>query len=82
MSLQRMHLRGQMSKGTERKMTKEQFNTLMNYAYNFLKVQVPKQVTDTIFQETDTDKDGLITYVEYFQIIDKYICQKTIVAKP
>ena len=59
-------------------MTKAQFNTLMNNAYKFLGVEAPKTITDKIFDQTDKDKDSLITYVEYFQIIDNYICRKVI----
>lgn len=81
MSLQRMHLKGKMTNGADRKMTHEEFNTLMNQAYKFLSVEVPKNVTEAIFQETDTDKDNLITYVQYFQVIDKYICKKTLHTK-
>jgi hypothetical protein len=50
----------------------------MNNAYKFLNVACSKEVTTAIFEETDTDKDQLITYVQYFQIIDKYVCRKTV----
>lgn len=40
-----------------------------------MKVECPRNVCDEVFAEADQDKDGLITYVEYFKFIDKYICQ-------
>jgi Ca2+-binding EF-hand superfamily protein len=67
-----------MSHGSERKMTEVEFHTLMNNAYKFLGVECQQQVTNSIFVEADKDKDSLITYVEYFQIINKYICKKTL----
>lgn len=56
-------------------MDEQEFNTLMNNAYKFLEVECPSQVSRGIFTETDQDRDGLITYVEYFKVIDKYICR-------
>jgi hypothetical protein len=45
-----MHLQKKMSKGADRKMTAEEFNTLMNNAYKFLSVQCPQDLTNGIFQ--------------------------------
>ena len=28
-----------------------------------------------MFKATDTDNDGFITYVQYFQVIQKYVCK-------
>jgi hypothetical protein len=75
MSLQKMHKFNKMKFGSERKMTCPEFNTLMDNAYAFLGVKLSPDVAQQIFQETDTDKDNLITYVEYFQIIEKYVCK-------
>jgi hypothetical protein len=36
MSLQKMHMQNQMSHGSERKMTDEEFYQLINKAYKFL----------------------------------------------
>ncbi len=56
-------------------MTLQEFETLCNNAWKFLKVTIPSATAKDIFNEADKDKDGLITYVEYFQFIEKYICQ-------
>ena len=44
MSLQVMHRNGKMSKGSERKMTQPEFETLCNNAWKFLKVTIPNAV--------------------------------------
>lgn len=75
MSLQVMHRAGKMSKGSERKMTSSEFEMLCNNAWKFLKVSIPSGVAKQIFNDADKDRDGLITYVEYFQFIEKHICQ-------
>ena len=49
--------------------------TLINNAYKFLGVAANADLADSVFKEADKDKDGLITYVEYFQFIEKYVCQ-------
>ena len=69
MSLQVMHRANKMSHGSERKMNVEEFEKLCNNAWKFLKVSIPNQIAQQIFGEADKDRDGLITYVEYFQFI-------------
>jgi len=75
MSLQRNHRNGKMSHGKDREMTLEEFNKLLNESYTFLKVSCPADVAQFIFKNTDTNEDGLITYVQYFQVIEKYVCK-------
>jgi hypothetical protein len=74
MSLQREHRSGNISHGSERKITLAEFTKLINLAFEFLKVQIRQDVAGQIFGEVDKDKDGLITYVEYFQVIELYFC--------
>lgn len=64
-----------MSKGTERKMTLEEFTRLINLAYKFLDITCPNDVCEYIFNSVDKDGDGLITYVEYFKVIEIYACR-------
>ena len=33
------------------------------------------ELAEKVFKEADKDEDGLITYVEYFQFIEKCVCQ-------
>lgn len=56
-------------------MTAQEFEILCNNAWKFLKVSVPSGTIREIFNDADKDRDGLITYVEYFQFIEKHICQ-------
>lgn len=56
-------------------MTAPEFYDLMDRAYAFLKVQLPRDVGQFIFNDVDVDKDQLITYVEYFKVIEKFVCR-------
>jgi len=64
-----------MSRGAERKMNVEEFTTLINNAYKFLNIGCPKDVCEYIFKTVDTDGDQLITYIEYFKVIELYACK-------
>ena len=55
-------------------MTLPEFIHLINLAYEFLKVGIDHDVAEQIFKDVDKDQDGLITYGEYFQLIQQYIC--------
>ena len=74
MSLQKTHKAGKMKHGSERKILPEEFWKLINQAFTFLHAEMKRDISDQIFKDCDKDKDGKITYVEYFQFIDKYIC--------
>lgn len=66
-----------MKHGAERKLLVEEFETLMNNAYRFLGVCCPPEVALFVFEQEDKDKDGFLTYVEYFNVIQKYVCKMT-----
>ena len=34
-----------------------------------------QELAEKVFNEADKDGDGLITYVEYFTFIERYVCQ-------
>lgn len=55
--------------GSDRKMDQEEFTLLFNEALAFLGVKCPEETAKNIFVRTDKDKDGKITYAEYFSII-------------
>lgn len=74
MSLQRAHRQGLMKYGAERKMLPEEFWKLVNESFSFLKVEMPRELANDAIRAADKDGDGMITYVEYFQFIDHYIC--------
>ena len=56
-------------------MTLEEFTKLINNAYKFLGVACPPDVAEYIFKSVDKDGDGCITYVEYFKVIEIYVCR-------
>ena len=49
--------------------------TLLSDAYAFLQVRTDESAATDIFKQFDADRDNLITYVEYFNFIDKFICK-------
>lgn len=53
----------------------KEFFALVNNAYAFLGVKMDMALAEAVFKEADKDHDGYITYVEYFQYIEKCICQ-------
>ena len=74
-ALQRTHKKGLIGKGAERKLNVDEFLALLNDAYSFLKVDVENGMAREVFKVFDSDSDSLITYVEYFTFIDKFICK-------
>ena len=66
-----MHRAGKMSKGSERKMTVQEFEILCNNAWKFLKVTIPSGTAKEIFNDADKDRDGVINYDEFLNVITK-----------
>ena len=64
-----------MSRGSERLMSLEEFIKLINNAYSFLEIVCPNDVAEFIFKSVDKDGDGWITYIEYFKVIELYVCR-------
>jgi len=82
MSLQRDHKAGKMTRGSERLMSLQEFNRLLNTAYKFLGVTCSPDVASYIFNSVDTDGDEYITYIEYFKVIELYVCKGGKVVAP
>ncbi len=53
-----------------KKMTFNEYVYLINQAYKFLSVLVSKARCRKMFNEMDNDRDNLITYQEYFSILN------------
>jgi Ca2+-binding EF-hand superfamily protein len=70
-----MHRNGTIINHTLYKITLEEFNLLLNNAYEFLGVQPDSRETALLFAQADQDQDGLMTYTEYFQFVEKFICR-------
>lgn len=75
MALQRKHRDGGIKNSSTRKMTLDEFRQLLNEAYAFLGVKVDAETARLVFEASDTDRDGLITYEEYFKFIETAICR-------
>jgi Ca2+-binding EF-hand superfamily protein len=69
-SLQRHHKMGKMSYGHLKKMTFNEYVYLINQAYKFLSVSVSEARCRKMFNEMNNDRDNLITYQEYFSILN------------
>lgn len=54
-------------------MNLQEFIILMKNAYKFLGVNVDADAATSIFNMTDQDKDGWITYQEYFSFMHTHI---------
>ena len=74
-ALQKMHRNGRIVNQSVYKITLDEFNLLLNNAYEFLGVHPDPSLTSTLFTQADKDHDGLITYGEYFQFVEKFICR-------
>jgi len=63
-ALQRFHYQQRLGKNS---LTKDEFKLVFRDAYHFLKDLMNKteHVLGTIFDELDTNRDGLVTYKEY-----------------
>ena len=72
-SLQRAHKLGLIGHGSERKLTSDEFLALLHDAYSFLKVDLEREAAKEVFKRFDTDHDNMITYVQYFNFIDRFI---------
>jgi Ca2+-binding EF-hand superfamily protein len=55
-------------------LTGPEFLILLRTAFSFLGVTIPGDAIDEIFAITDVDRDGTISYTEYFKFIETYIC--------
>lgn len=72
MAIQRLHRKGQYSKGKERIMNFEEFSQTLNYCLSFIQVEASSQQLKTLFSEIDLDHDGWISYEVYFFFLKYY----------
>jgi hypothetical protein len=66
-----------MAHGSQYKMNVKEFGLLLNLAFQFLNVTVEPATAEEIFKKADLDNDGLITYVEYFKVIEFEACRSS-----
>ena len=58
-----------------RKLTSKEFTELLEDSYSFLGVKVDQAEIAAIFKDQIKGTDGLMTYVEYFTFIERWICK-------
>lgn len=75
MALQNMHKEKLAAPLTNMKLTNADLCQLFNDAFSFISVRVERDLSDKIFQQLDSNKDGFISYVEYFRFIEAFICE-------
>lgn len=72
MAIQRLHRKGQYSRGKDRVMNFEEFTQTLSYCLSFIQVEATSQQLKTLFSEIDLDHDGWITYEVYFFFLKYY----------
>lgn len=80
MAIQRRHLVQGYSQGAKRIMNVEEFIATLNDALGFLQATATNAQLTLLFSEIDLDKDGYITYREYFEFLKLYFRSGSIAA--
>ena len=75
MALQNMHKYKLATPLSDMKLTKQELYTLLNDAFSFIKLEVPRELSDRMFDQLDSNKDGLVSYVEYYRFVEAFICE-------
>lgn len=60
---------------SDMKLTKQELYTLLNDAFSFIKLEVRRDLSDRMFDQLDSNKDGLVSYVEYYRFVEAFICE-------
>lgn len=72
MAIQRLHLRDVYRQGSRRVMDVQEFIVTLIDALKYLRATASESELRQLFTEIDTDRDGLITYKEYFEFLKLY----------
>lgn len=60
---------------SDMKITRDEMFSLFNDAFSFVSVSVTREVSDRLFDQLDSNKDELVSYVEYYRFIEAFICE-------
>lgn len=63
-------------------MSLPEFMKTMEYSLNTIGVNGPEEVYNLLFGEVDLDKDGFISYEDYFVFLKEYFGSKSLDAAP
>lgn len=72
MAIQRLHLRNVYRQGARRVMDVQEFIVTLTDALKFLRATASDTELRQLFSEIDLDRDGLISYREYFEFLKLY----------
>jgi Ca2+-binding EF-hand superfamily protein len=81
-ALQRLHKEKKFAQWQKRMLASIDFILSMRTAFAFLKVELKTEDLQRIFAFIDTDRDGLISYGEYFGFIRNYLGSKRKITEP
>jgi hypothetical protein len=72
MAIQRLHRQKLYSQGSKRLMNLGEFMHTMEFSLNPIEVSGSEEIYQLLFSEVDLDKDGYISYEDYFVFLKEY----------
>lgn len=76
-AIQRLHRKNTYQRGKERLMNQKEFAFTIEYALKFIAVAPQQQQLQLLFQNIDNNRDGLISYEDYFRFLKEYFGSKS-----
>lgn len=80
MAIQRKHLKDDYKRGVDRIMDCSEFILTLRDALSYLQAEATDDQLKLLFSEIDLNKDGYITYKEYFEFLVLYFGSGSIAA--
>lgn len=77
-AIQRLHRQKVFSQGSRRVMNLPEFIKTMEFSLNPLGIEGPQEIYELLFQEVDLDRDGFISYEDYFVFLREYFGSQSI----
>lgn len=71
-AIQRLHKRNSYKLGAQRVMSLSEFITTLNYALSFISIVPTEEQLTWLFNDIDRNRDGVISYQEYFEFLRYY----------
>lgn len=76
-AIQRLHKKKTYQRGQHRIMNQKEFIFTIEYALQFIGVKPPTDQLELVFASIDADRDGLISYEDYFRFLKEYFGSKS-----
>lgn len=77
LALQRLHRKQSFERGDQRLLSLKEFGSVMEYGLSFVEVVPMKEEIEQLFGEIDLDRDGWISYKQYFEFLISYFGSKS-----